>query len=254
MFTGIVERTARVSKVEDRPGRRIITVEVKDEEPFPPWEGAAVGESISLSGACLTVVSVGRSGRGEALCFDAVPETLAKTTLGGLRAGDMVNVERSLRAGDRFGGHYVTGHVDGVGRIRARRSQGDQVLYEVESPPRLLLEMIPKGSIAVEGISLTIVDVDRRGGWFSFAVIPHTLSWTSLKEKRAGNQVNIETDAFGKWVLQALEAATREPDAGGTRGGGPARGEGLWGQLARGGYLDDGASDGRASESSKGSP
>lgn len=215
MFTGIVERTVRVLGVEDRPGRRIITVEVRPTDPFPSWEPAVIGESISVSGVCLTVVGARPAGRGEAVSFDAVPETLARTTIGGLRAGDTVNIERSLRAGDRFGGHYVTGHVDGVGTLRSRRAQGDQVLFEVEAPG-IIRMVIPKGSIAVEGISLTVVDVDREAGCFRFAVIPHTLAWTNLKEKGVGSAVNLETDAFGKWVFHALEvgSTTGVDDAG----------------------------------------
>jgi riboflavin synthase len=227
MFTGIVERTGRVASLEDRPGRRVIGVSVQDEKGLPAWSPAVLGESIAVSGACLTVVAVRSISGGEMVSFDAVPETLEKTTLGRLRIGDLVNLERSLRAGDRFGGHYVTGHIDGVGTLRARRPEGDQQLFEVQAPPRLIEQIIPKGSIAVDGISLTVVDVDGREGWFSFAVIPHTLSWTNLASKGVGSAVNLETDAFGKWVLHAM---------GRLRGGAPSADDRLRSLLEESGH------------------
>ncbi|MGQ9591539.1 MAG: riboflavin synthase [Planctomycetota bacterium] len=223
MFTGIVERTARVSAVEDRPGRRVITVEVDSHGRFPEWSPAQVGESISVSGVCLTVVRTSPRSRGEAVSFDAVPKTLGRTTLGALRAGHTVNIERALRAGDRFGGHYVTGHVDGVGVVRARKREGDQVLFEIAVTAEILREVVPKGSVAVDGVSLTVVDADRAGGRFTFAAIPHTLSWTTLGERAPGDKVNVETDAFAKYVLHALGLAgtpgawVRPADATGSR-------------------------------------
>lgn len=214
MFTGLIERTARISALEDVPGRRVLTVEVTARAPFPEWSPAQPGESISVSGVCLTVVRCSPRPSGQALSFDAVPETLKRTTLGELRVGQLVNLERALKVGDRFGGHYVTGHVDGVGVVRSRKKEGDQVLFEISVPPDLLRQIIPKGSVAVDGISLTVVNVDRKQGAFEFAAIPHTLSWTNLAERVPGDKVNVETDAFAKYVLHAL--AERYGETGGT--------------------------------------
>jgi riboflavin synthase len=205
MFTGIVERTARVLAVEDRPGGRRLTLRIEEAAGLPPWRPAIAGESIAVSGVCLTAAGVRSTAGGAEVAFDVIPETLARTTLGELAEGDIVNLERSLRVGDSFGGHYVTGHVDGTGRVRARRAEGDQLLFEIAAPADLLRCVIPKGSIAVDGISLTVIDVSRGEGWFSFAAIPHTLERTALRERRPGSSVNLETDAFGKWVLHVLE-------------------------------------------------
>lgn len=208
MFTGIVERTGRVSSLTERAGGRVLTIAVRDAPGLPRWTSVAIGESIAINGVCLTVVRQKNVGDGYEVSFEAVPETVTKTNLARLRPGDAVNLERSLAVGDRFGGHYVTGHVDGTGTVRSRRPEGDQVLFEVGGAPELLRQIIPKGSIAVDGISLTVIDVDRRVGFFSFAVIPHTLKWTTLDERRPGSTVNLETDAFGKWVLHALGELT----------------------------------------------
>jgi riboflavin synthase len=208
MFTGIIERTASVVLAEDRPGSRLIRV--ASGPPGPPGRPIAVGESIALDGVCLTVVeSRGGEDRIE-LAFEAVPETLRLTTLGSLAAGDEVNIERSLAVGDLLGGHFVTGHVDGVGTVRARRPEGDQVLFEIETPEELIGQVIRKGSIAVDGVSLTVVDVEEDPCWFSFAAIPHTLERTALRERAVGSRVNLETDVLGKWAFRATEVIARE--------------------------------------------
>ena len=143
--------------------------------------------------------------------FEAVPETLSKTTLGLLEIGDRVNVERSLRAGDPLGGHWVTGHVDGTGRVEERRPEGDQVLFRIATDEAIVRFILPKGSIALHGISLTVIDVDRARQTFTFAAIPHTLARTTLGSTRPGDVLNIETDAFGKWVLHALDVGLVKP-------------------------------------------
>ncbi|MCH2367253.1 MAG: riboflavin synthase, partial [Planctomycetes bacterium] len=142
---------------------------------------------------------------GGSVSFEVVPESLEKTTLGGLRAGDIVNIERALRAGETFGGHYVTGHVDGIGEIVKIERQGDQSLFRVSTAPGLIEQMLDKGSVSVDGASLTIVEVARKEGWFSFAAIPHTMERTILGRASEGGEVNIETDAFGKWALHGLQ-------------------------------------------------
>jgi riboflavin synthase len=228
MFTGIVERQGRVAAVEDRPGSRRLTVAVRPQAELPPWRPAVQGESIAVDGVCLTVVEV-MGGPAPAVAFDAVPETLEKTTLGERRVGDAVNLERALRVGDMLGGHHVTGHVDGVGRVRARRPVGDQVLFEIEAAPALLAQVLRKGSIAVDGISLTVVDVSRPEGWLSFAAIPHTLSVTTLGTREPGARVNLETDAFGKWILQGLAELVHPPDD-----------DSLRSLLERAGFIDGG--------------
>lgn len=210
MFTGIVERTAAVLRTIRQGGSRRLVVRVEEEPGLPPWAPVALGESIAVEGVCLTVVDIQERARGGDVAFDVVPETLTKTTLGDLGPGHFVNIERSLAVGDSFGGHYVTGHVDGVGSVRARRPEDGQVLFEIAAPDGLVSRILPKGSISVDGISLTVIDVDRAGGWFSFAAIPHTLERTNLGGREPGGRVNLETDAFGKWVLHSLSSIVGE--------------------------------------------
>ncbi len=134
MFTGIVERTASVSRVASQGGNRRLVVRVEDEAALPPWAPVELGESIAVDGVCLTAVEIQARTHGGDVAFDVVPETLTKTTLGDLVPGSPVNIERSLTVGDSFGGHYVTGHVDGIGSVRARKPEGGQVLFEIAAP------------------------------------------------------------------------------------------------------------------------
>jgi riboflavin synthase len=201
MFTGIIELDAAVAAVEDRPGGRRIRIATS----LPCGESLAVGESIAVNGACLTLVEWKPREGGVECSFDVVPETLRLTTLGSLGAGDPVNLERSLSLGDRLGGHFVTGHVDGTGTVRGREPEGDQILFEIALAPELLRQVIRKGSVAIDGVSLTVVDVSRASGSFRFAAIPHTLRKTTLGARAPGSPVNVETDLLGKWVLHALE-------------------------------------------------
>ncbi len=208
MFTGIVERTGRVAQIQEQPGgaRRLVvdpsSSSLLSPRELPGSDDTKIGESMACSGVCLTVVHIDESRR---LSFDVIPETLGLTTLGTLVEGSRINLERALAVGDRFGGHFVTGHVDGTGTVRERRTEGDQVIFEIESTDRLISEMLPKGSITVDGISLTLVLVDRASRRFSFAAIPHTLQVTTLGDCRTGDRVNLETDAYGKWVLHGLK-------------------------------------------------
>jgi riboflavin synthase len=195
MFTGLIEALAIVRAVVDEPpGKRLVVVEPQIAA------GAAIGDSIAVNGCCLTVVSV----EGDALAFQAGPETLSRTTLGERRPGDYVNLECSLRAGDRLGGHFVTGHIDGVGSLAARQDEADWSTCWFATPAELEHQMAIKGSIAVDGVSLTLVEVecDR----FSVALIPHTLSVTTLGKLRIGDRVNLETDILAKYVQRALAA------------------------------------------------
>ncbi|MBN1443444.1 MAG: riboflavin synthase [Planctomycetes bacterium] len=206
MFTGIIQRAAPIADLRDAGGGRRLTVAVPEDPSIPRWPAVETGESIAVSGVCLTAADIAVRGKETRISFDIVAETVSRSTLGRRRIGDRVNLERSLGAGDLLGGHYVTGHVDGVGRVLSREPLGSQVLYCIGAGADILRCVIAKGSIAVDGVSLTVVDVDRTAGWFTFAAVPFTLRWTTLGEAGEGTEVNLETDAFGKWVLHGLES------------------------------------------------
>jgi riboflavin synthase len=155
---------------------------------------ASLGDSVSVSGVCLTAVAVDD---GE-LAFDAVPETLARTRLAELAAGADVNVEPALRAGDPLGGHYVQGHVDGVGRVRSLEPEGDGALLWLDVPRELLRYCVEKGSLAVEGVSLTVAELDEQG--VAIALVPHTVRETTLGAVQPGDGVNLEVDVLAKYV------------------------------------------------------
>src|SRR5205085_1764895 len=159
---------------------------------------AALGDSIAIDGVCLTVVAHD----GRTLSFEAVPETLARTSLGSLEAGSRVNLEPALRAGDPLGGHYVQGHVDGVGTVRSVEPEGDGKRIWTDAPAELLRYVVEKGSIAVQGTSLTVAAVGESG--FEVALIPHTLEATTLGALEPGDQVNLETDVLAKYVEKLL--------------------------------------------------
>jgi riboflavin synthase len=195
MFTGIVEALGGVAAVHGVRGGRRLAVTVPDE---PGWR-LALGESVAVSGVCLTVVD-SVPGR---LAFDLAEETLGVTTLGGLRAGDPINLERPLRLDGRLGGHLVLGHVDGVGRVTAVRPDGEGARVDVEVPARLRPLLIPKGSVTVDGVSLTVAGLEE--DVFSVALIPHTLAVTTLGQRRRGDPVNLEMDVVGKYVRGFLE-------------------------------------------------
>ena len=160
--------------------------------------GAQLGDSVAIDGVCLTVVAA----RGDTLAFDAVPETLARTCLGTLDQGSRVNLEPALRAGEPLGGHYVQGHVDGVGSVRSVEPEGDGRRIWFDAPPDLLRYVVEKGSIAVQGTSLTVAALDERG--FAVALIPHTLSATTLGALEPGDRVNLEVDVLAKYVEKLL--------------------------------------------------
>ena len=170
----------------------------------PPAEGLRRGDSVAVAGACLTAAAVS-GGTAE---FDVVPETLRRTTLGALRAGARVNLERSLRAGEALDGHLVQGHVDGVAAVR-RIERGGQWTVEFEAGEELAGQMVAKGAVAVDGVSLTLVDVG--GGRFSVALIPTTLKETTLGGLAVGDKVNVETDVIGKYVRKWMSASGESP-------------------------------------------
>jgi riboflavin synthase len=164
-------------------------------------EDACVGDSIAINGCCLTVVAVD----GAALAFQAGAETLSRTNLGRLQPGSPVNLERSLKLGERLGGHFVTGHIDGLGTLADRRDDGDWSTCWFQAPEELMRQVAPKGSIAVDGVSLTVVDVAQNR--FSVALIPHTLAATTLGRLKTGETVNLETDVLAKYVERQLASA-----------------------------------------------
>jgi riboflavin synthase len=193
VFTGLVEVLGRVVKtVEENAGRRLTIQWPGLDEPLP------IGASVAVNGCCLTVVS----SAGDRFEVQAGPETLDRTNLGTRGEGARVNLERSLRVGDRLGGHFVQGHIDATAALRERRSDGEWEFLGFEIAPEWTPLLVPKGSIAVDGVSLTLVDVGPSG--FSVMLIPHTLAVTTLGLTRPGDRVNIETDMLAKHVAKLL--------------------------------------------------
>ena len=190
MFTGIVEEAAAVRSMElDEAGNGRLSV-----APERVLEGLKLGDSIAVNGACLTVVSLD----GGAFEVDLAPETLRKTNLGALRKGHVVNLERPLAVGDRLGGHIVQGHIDATGRVQSASPEAGCVVMGFRTPKRLMPYIVKKGFVAVDGISLTVVN--RRASSFTVSVIPYTLEHTALKERRVGDSVNLEVDVLAKYV------------------------------------------------------
>jgi riboflavin synthase len=189
VFTGIVREVGRLHTLSgDENGVRL--------EIAAPGTagGVTIGDSVALSGVCLTVESV----EGDRIVFHAVPETLRRTTLGRLGEGAEINVETAVRAGEPLGGHYVQGHVDAVGRIQSVEAEGEGLRVVVEAPPEVLRLCVEKGSIAVEGVALTVAELYDDA--FAVALVPHTLDATTLSELAPGREVNLEADVLAKYV------------------------------------------------------
>jgi riboflavin synthase len=197
VFTGIVREVGRVASVD--LGNGGIRLEVDAPETAA---ATAVGDSVAVNGCCLTAVSV--DGRG--IAFDAVPETLTRTSLGNLGAGARVNLEPSVRAGQPLGGHYVQGHVDGVGSVRSVEPEGEGQRVWIDADAGLLRYLVDKGSVTVEGASLTVAGLDDLG--FAVALIPHTLEVTTLGRLAPGDKVNLEADVLAKYVERLLHRDT----------------------------------------------
>jgi riboflavin synthase len=193
MFTGIIERTLPVQAVTDHAGGRRI-------ELPNPWNDVGHGESIAVNGCCLTVAELSP----EKLVFNVIRESLDKTNLGQLRAGDAVNVERALRVGGRLDGHFVQGHVDGTGKFVNKIATADEWRYTIEAPPAVAKYLSPKGSICVDGVSLTIAALS--GNQFDVALIPTTLEITTLAGREPGYSFNLEADLFAKQIVTFLDA------------------------------------------------
>lgn len=196
MFTGIIEAVGRVIDVDgDADGRRLILESALITGDLP------IGASISVDGVCLTAVAVS----GDSFAVDAVLETLDRTTLGGLSVGDEVNLERAMPAGGRFDGHVVQGHVDGTGLIESNVPEGEGRRWRISASERLLRYVVEKGSITVDGVSLTVAALGD--GWFEIALIPHTLDVTTFGSSAVGDAVNLEVDILAKYVERLLEAS-----------------------------------------------
>ncbi len=193
MFSGIIERTGEVVALQHRRGGAELTVR-------SDLRGLRLGESVAINGACMTVTRH----RGRAFSVDVSPESLRRTTLGDLRPGSLVNLERSLRLGDRLSGHLVFGHVDAVGRVQAIRPEGDSALYSFSIPAAMAPFLVEKGSVAVDGVSLTVFDCHARS--FTVAVIPHTAAVTTLGIRQPGDRVNLESDMLARYVARVVRA------------------------------------------------
>lgn len=239
MFTGIVEEVGTVLRVT--PGRQAATLRIKARTVT---QGLALGDSVAVNGACLTVVAHDAA----AFSVEAVHETLDRTTTGALGPGSRVNLERALAVNGRLGGHIVSGHVDGIGRVERVESDGDAVIYAIAADARVMRYVVDKGSIAVDGISLTVARTTDSG--FTLSVIPHTAGATTLSDRRVGDRVNLETDVIGRYVEKLMRlgpagggGAGDAASAGGAKGGtGASTGVGASagvdaGFLARCGFL-----------------
>ena len=193
MFTGIIQGRGRVQRAQASGGGMVFLLEA-DFDLTDPEEG----ESIAVNGVCLTARDI----KENAFLVDVSPETLSRTGLGGLKTGSQVNLERALRLSDRLGGHMVSGHVDTQGRVEDRRSEGDFTLFTFSLSRSLTKYVIEKGSVAINGVSLTVNSC--REDWFTVSIIPHTLAVTTLGELKPGDNVNIEVDIIGKYVEKLL--------------------------------------------------
>jgi len=194
MFTGVVRELGRVVSAEGGTGLALVVEAPKTAEQLD------AGDSISINGVCLTAESV----NGARVSMHAVPETLTRSTLRRLSAGDAVNVEPALRAGDPLGGHYVQGHVDAVGRIQSVEAEGDGLRVFVEAPRDVLRYCVEKGSVAIDGVSLTVAELGAEE--FAVALVPHTLQATTLSALAPGQEVNLEADVLAKYVERLLGA------------------------------------------------
>ena len=196
MFTGLIDDVGKIEAVSRTTTGLELRLSCR-------YDDLVDGESIAVNGACLTIVDRDAG----SFTVDVSPETLQRTNFRSLRRGDIVNLERPLRLSDRLGGHLVTGHIDGVGIAEKIRKTGKFIYYTFRVPPHLELQLVPKGSVAVDGISLTVNECEDRR--FSVAVIPFTLKHTNLRDLRVGDKVNIETDLIGKYVQRLLHPSGR---------------------------------------------
>ena len=208
MFTGLSEETGTLQSLSRGSASCVLTVGCRE-----VLENTKIGDSITVNGVCLTVTSLGNN----YFTADAMPETLNRSSLGELRSGSLVNLERAMPADGRFGGHIVSGHIDGTGTIEQILPDANAVWYTVSAPAQILRYIVEKGSITIDGISLTVAYVDEKV--FKVSIIPHTQKVTALHEKHIGSIVNLECDIIGKYVEKLLTPYTTEKEAD-TSGGG----------------------------------
>ena len=194
MFTGIIEGIGTIEKIEKNPKNRSaikMTVDLDKQA-----KGLKIGQSVAINGVCLTVTKISKNKCN----FEMIEETTKKTSLGNLKTGSIVNIERSIRAGERMEGHFVLGHIDGVGTIKKIEKKPKEIKIWFDISNQLARYVVKKGSIAVDGISLTVVDVMKNN--ISVCLIPHTMKVTNFNSKKIGDKINIETDILGKYILK----------------------------------------------------
>ena len=199
MFTGLIEEIGSVRHVVSGAEWGSIAIGCRN-----VLSGTKIGDSIAVNGVCLTVTDLKKDG----FTADVMAETLHRSSLGALRQGDPVNLERAMPADGRFGGHIVAGHIDGTGVLSRKERTGNAVLLEISAAPAILYEIVEKGSIAIDGVSLTVVSVSENG--FTVSIIPHTGAQTILLEKNTGSTVNLETDVIAKYVRRFTSPAPEE--------------------------------------------
>ena len=200
MFTGIVEETGEVESVKATGASIELTVRTK-----VCGRGLRLGASLAVNGCCLTVVKLSNRGQSRLVRFDLLQETWRRTNLQYVEPGALVNLERSLRTDGSLGGHFVTGHIDGIGTISRWERSGQDHVLDIAAPPEVMRYVVFKGSIAVDGISLTVAAVQKRG--FRIWIIPHTYQVTALRQRKVGDAVNLEADLIGKYVDKFVSAA-----------------------------------------------
>ena len=200
MFTGLIRAIGTVSKVMPSSGGKTFTMEAPE-----VIADLRIGDSVAVNGACITVTDILSNG----FRFTAAPETMTKTTLEKWKPGTKINLERPLKVGDSLDGHWVLGHVDGTVKITGRKPAGDSILLTVELPNELLPQVVPRGSVALDGVSLTIARLE--GKHATVSLVPHTLENTNLGDKKVGDSLNIETDILGKHVIQYLKSQGKNP-------------------------------------------
>ena len=202
MFTGIVEETGTVEKIKRGAKSILLTVRAKTSA-----RGLKPGGSLAVNGCCLTAVKISSRGKSKLVQFDLLAETWKRTNFQSLKTGSLVNLERPLRADGEFGGHFVTGHVDGVGKILRWEKSGVDHVLEIAAPENVMRYVIQKGSIAIDGISLTVAGVGKKS--FCIWIIPHTFEVTALREGKIGDAVNLEADLLGKYVEKFLQRVVK---------------------------------------------
>jgi riboflavin synthase len=193
MFTGIIEEAGTVEKIERAPDS--IRLQVRAQKAA---RGLKIGGSLAVNGCCLTATKISARAKSALVQFDLLDETWKRTNFQFLKPGALVNLERPMRAGDEFGGHFVTGHIDGTGKIMRWEQSGADHVLDIAAPENVMRYMIEKGSIAIDGISLTVAEVNRKS--FRLWIIPHTFEVTNLRQRKRGDAVNLEADLLGKYV------------------------------------------------------